>query len=59
MTFSWSSIYKVKLSSIASLDGKSKEEIKEKLSIALNKFLNNDFILMEENLVKLDTNNHE
>ena len=55
----WSSIYKVKLSSIASLDGKSKEEIKEKLSIALNKFLNNDFILMEENLVKLDTNNHE
>lgn len=54
----WASIYKIKLSSIASLDGKSKEEIKEKLNIALNKFLKNDFVLMEENIATLNNSNH-
>ena len=56
LTKKWASIYKVKLSSISSLDGKSKEEIKEILCSQLNKFLNNDFNLLEENLVKLNQN---
>ena len=56
LTKKWASIYKVKLSSISSLEEKSKEEIKEKLSSQLNKFLNNDFNLLEENLVKLNHN---
>jgi len=56
LTKIWATIYKVKLSSISSLDGKSKEEIKEILCSQLNKFLNNDFNLLEENLVKLNQN---
>jgi len=56
LTKIWATIYKVKLSSISSLDGKSKEEIKEILCSQLNKFLNNDFNLLEENLVKLNHN---
>lgn len=50
----WASIYKIKLSSISRLDGKTKEEIKDKLSVQLNKFLDNDYKLLEKNLVKLN-----
>lgn len=55
LTKQYSSIYKIKLSSISSLDGKSKEEIKEKLSIQFDKFLKNDFQLLEKDLLHLNS----
>jgi len=54
LTKKWASIYKIKLSSISSLDGKSKEEIKEKLATQLDKFFNHDFKLLEESLMELN-----
>ena len=50
----FSTIYKIKLASISSLDGKSKEEIKEKLKVQLNNFFENDFKEIENNLLELN-----
>ena len=53
LTLKWASIYKIKLSSVSRLEGKTKNEIKENLSIQLNKFFSNDYTLLEESLMKL------
>jgi len=53
LTKQWSSIYKMKLATISRIEGKSKEEIKDKLSIQFDKFLNNDFKLLEKEILKM------
>ena len=54
LTKKWSLIYKIKLSSISSLEGKPKEVIQEKLAIQLDKFFGHDFKLLEESLMELN-----
>jgi hypothetical protein len=54
LTDKWASIYKVKLSTISNLEGKSKEEIKETLSNQLNKFFDKDYKKIEEELIQLN-----
>lgn len=54
LTKKWASIYKIKLSTISRLDGKTKDEIKEKLSVQLNKFFDNDYKLLEKDLMMLN-----
>ena len=54
LTDKWASIYKVKLSTISNLEGKSKEEIKETLSNQLNKFFDKDYKKIEEELLQLN-----
>ena len=54
LTKKWAAIYKIKLSSISRLEGKTKEELKEKLSVPFNKFLDNDYKLLEKYLMKLN-----
>jgi hypothetical protein len=55
----WASVYKIKLYSISRLDGKTKEEIKEKLSVVFNKFLDNDYKLLERDLLMLNDKEYE
>ena len=50
----WASIYKIKLSTVARLESKNKDEIKEMLKEQLDKFFNNDYKLIEEHLLKLN-----
>lgn len=55
LTKMWASIYKIKLSTISKLDGKSKEEIKDILQTQLDKFLQGDSKLIENNLLELES----
>jgi len=53
LTKMWTTIYEFKLSTIASLEGQSKEFIEEKLSKKLEEFFNNDFPALEKSLLTL------
>ena len=54
LTLKWASIYKIKLFAVSRLEGKSKDEIKEKLATQLDKFFNQNYKLLEESLIKLN-----
>lgn len=54
LTKKWAAIYKLKLATISRLDGKTKAEITEKLAGQLNKFLENDYKKIEEELLQLN-----
>ena len=54
LTKQYASIYKRKIFTISRLDGKSKEEIKEKLSLQLNKFLETEYLFLEKELIQLN-----
>jgi|TARA_B110000114_G_C15028630_1_gene371978 hypothetical protein len=54
LTLKWASIYKIKLSAVSRLEGKSKDDIKEKLATQLDKFFNHDYKLLEESLMELN-----
>lgn len=54
LTLKWASIYKIKLSAVSRLEGKSKDDIKEKLATQLDKFFNHDYKLLEKSLMELN-----
>jgi len=54
LTNMWTRIYKIRLSTISRLDGKTKDELKDKLSVQMNKFLDNDYKLIEKELMMLN-----
>jgi hypothetical protein len=51
----WASIYKLRLSTISKLEGKSKDEIKEVLQAQLDKFFSGDYPKIESEILKLNT----
>jgi len=54
LTKKWAAIYKIKLATVSRLDGKTKAEITEKLASQLNKFLENEYLPIENEIIQLD-----
>lgn len=49
----WSSIYKTRLSMISKLEGKTKDEIREILQAAFDRFIDGDYVKLSEEVLKL------